>query len=457
MKNRRLLSLTLFLSAIAPSILLSQSLKMKSVRIWDSEKANFSGFVNVEVSQGKIVSIQQAKEIPNPGFILPGFCDASVTIGANAVGGKTSKGELPKVLLGYLSAGFSHIESVADPNLAPLLKEMAKSKWNGPILSQSQKPNLYPELNVGDGAIYQSGLKGTFDPKRNRHFPIFLKEMDNRGFSQTELFSKRKEVEENGHLALAYTFADKTSWEDALDTGFSVLFHPMPEGTNLFRAQKRNFLWAPMFGILYLQELKKNPEVWKEEQTHWAKLNPHYAKYWKESLVPEEENSESFPTIPFSVFASQFQLERETHSNLLFASGAGHLGLFPGQAAIVEVKLWESLLQSDVKKEERQNESPSNFWDSVFGRKTYTILSIPKDEESLPIIRRRIIQTLTETTCQYLGADHGGKLRVGGPAHFSILTENPLKRTSGIFPIESMVLGGKLVYTSKPTKEGTAK
>lgn len=457
MKNRRLLSLTLFLSAIAPSILLSQSLKMKSVRIWDSEKANFSGFVDLEVGQGKILSMKPASPKPNPEYLLPGFCDASVTISANGQGGKTNKAELSRVFLGFLSAGFSHIESVGDPNLTSLQSEIVRSKWNAPILSQTQKPHLYPDLEVGDGSNYQSGLKGNWDSKRNGHVPIFLKEKENRGFSQTELFAKRKELESNGKLAVAYTFADKTSWEDALDTGFTVLFHPMPEGTNLYRTQKRDFLWAPLFGILYLQELKRKPEVGKEEAVTWAKVHPYFGKVWKENLIWETENSEETESEPFSLYASQFRLETETHSNLLFASGSGHWGLFPGQAAVVEVMLWESLLQEAKKKEEKPNVASKGFWESLFGNKSYTLLPTNRDEESLPQVRRRIIQTLTQTTCQYVGADHGGRLRVGGPAHFSILSENPLKRASGIFPIESMVLGGKLVYTSKPTKEGTAK
>ncbi|TGL22501.1 hypothetical protein EHQ46_07265 [Leptospira yanagawae] len=457
MKNRRLLSLTLFLSAITPTILLSQSLKMKSVRIWDSEKANFSGFVDLEVSQGKILSIKPAGEKPNPEFLLPGFCDASVTLSANGQGGKTNLSELSKVFLGFLSAGFSHIESVGDPSLTSLQALMVKSKWNAPILSQSQKPHLYSELEVGEGTNYQSGLKANFDPKRNGHTPIFLKEKDNGGFSQTELFAKRKELEANGKLAIAYTFADKTSWEDALDTGFSVLFHPMPPGTNLYRTQKRDFFWAPLFGILYLQELKRNPSMGKEEEILWGTLSPYFGKVWKGNLSWELEPSEQDEFTPFSVYASQFRSERETHSNLLFASGTGHWGLFPGQAAVVEVRLWENLLQESGNIGEKPKLESKGFWDSIFGKRSEMILPTQKDVDSLPRVRRHIIQTLSEKTCQYLGADHGGRLRVGGPAHFSILTENPLKRASGIFPIESMVLGGKLVYTSKPTKEGTAK
>ncbi|TGL59840.1 hypothetical protein EHQ62_15855 [Leptospira jelokensis] len=456
MKNRRLLSLTLFLSAITPTILLSQSLKMKSVRIWDSEKANFSGFVDLEVGQGKILSIKPAVPKPNPEFLLPGFCDASVTLSANGQGGKTNLSELSKVFLGFLSAGFSHVESVGDPNLNSLQPLVLKSKWNAPILTQSQKPHLYSELEVGEGSNYHSGLKGNFDPKRNSHTPIFLKEKENRGFSQTELFAKRKELESNRKLAIAYTFADKTSWEDALDTGFSVIFHPMPEGTNLYRTQKRDFLWAPLFGILYLQELKRNPTLGKEEEILWGTLSPYFGKVWKGNLGWEEP-SENESLTPFSVYASAFRSERETHSNLLFASGAGHWGLFPGQAAVVEVRLWENLLQESANLGESQESESKGFWDSLFGKRTDKILPTHRDVDSLPAVRRRLIQTLTEKTCQYVGADHGGRIKLGGPAHFSILTENPLKRPSGIFPIESMVLGGKLVYTSKPTKEGTAK
>ncbi|TGM73259.1 hypothetical protein EHR01_18880 [Leptospira mtsangambouensis] len=459
MKNRRLLSLTLFLSAFAPTILLSQNLKMKSVRIWDSEKSNFSGFLDLEVVQGKIISIKEGTVVPHPKYLLPGFCDASVTIGSNGRGGKTSRDELSTYLLGYLAAGFSHIESVGDPTLVPLQNEITKSKWISPILTQSQKPALYEELSAGEGGLYTSGLVLSFDSKRNRHLPIFLKEAENRGFSQTELFAKRREGEEKGYLPVAYTFADKTSWEDALDTGYAVIFHPMPEGTNLYRAQKRDFLWAPMLSVLYLQSLRANPEQWKAEVSLWSDLHSVFGSRWKDALAvnAEEEEGTVFPANSFSEYQATFQTEAEIKRNLLFASGAGHWGLFPGQAAIVEIRLWESLL---TKPKERKLDPVANrpgFWASLFGSFSQNLVPTNADPDSLPQIRREIIQTLTWKTCSYLGADHGGRIRTGGPAHFSIHNENPLKRASGIFPIESMVLGGKLVYTPKPTKEGTAK
>ncbi|PJZ85257.1 hypothetical protein [Leptospira harrisiae] len=459
MKNRRLLSLTLFLSAFAPTILLSQNLKMKSVRVWDSEKSNFSGFIDLEVVQGKILSIKEGTSVPRPKYLLPGFCDASVTIGSNGRGGKTSHDELASYLSGYLAAGFSHIESVGDPSFAQVQSEINKSKWFSPIVTQSQKPALYEELSQGEGALYTSGLGLSFDSKRNRHLPIFLKEVENRGFSQTELFAKRREGEEKGYLPVAYTFGDKTSWEDALDTGYAVIFHPMPDGTNLYRAQKRDFLWAPMLSVLYLQSLRANPDQWKAEVLVWSELHSVFGSRWKDTATvdSDEEEGTPFRADSFLEYRDTFQAEAEVKRNLLFASGAGHWGLFPGQAAIVEVRLWESVL---AKPKERKLDLVANrtgFWSSVFGSFSTNLLPTNSDPESLPQIRREIIQTLTLKTCQYLGADHGGKIRVGGPAHFSIHDENPLKRASGIFPIESMVLGGKLVYTPKPIKEGTAK
>nr|WP_232369470.1 hypothetical protein [Leptospira abararensis] len=433
---------------------------MKSVRIWNSEKANFGGFIDLEVVQGKIISLKEGTPIVHPKYLLPGFCDASVTLGSNARGGKTSREDLPTYLSGYLAAGFSHVESVADPNLSNVQNEIIKSKWFSPILTQGQKPALYSELSLGEGANYVSGLGLTADTKRNRHLPIFLKEVENRGFSQTELYAKRREGEEKGYLPLAYTFADKTSWEDALDTGFPVIFHPMPEGTNLYRAQKRDFLWAPMLSVLYLQNLKTNPELWKTEIQIWANLHSVFGARWKDLLSTESEPAEEEiapKESSFSEYEATFQREAEARRNLLFASGAGHWGLFPGQAAIVEVRLWEALLAKPM---ERKVESPSGrpgFWASLFGSFSPGLLSTNADPETLPQIRREIIQTLTLRTCSFIAADHEGKIRIGGPAHFSVHDENPLKRASGIFPIESMVLGGKLVYTPKPTKEGTTK
>nr|WP_244279887.1 hypothetical protein [Leptospira brenneri] len=431
---------------------------MKSVRIWDSEKANFGGFVDLEVAQGKVISFREGTPVSNPKYLLPGFCDASVTLGANARGGKTNRDELPTYLSGYLAAGFSHIESVGDPNLTQVQNEITKSKWFSPIFTQSQKPALYSEIAIGQSSLYHSGLGLVPDPKRNRHLPIFLKEVENRGFSQTELYAKRREGEEKGYLPVAYTFSDKTSWEDALDTGFAVIFHPMPAGTNLYRTQKRDFRWAPMLSVLYIQNLKSNPEVWKEEIEVWSKLHSVFGARWKDSFSIESEPGEDSDSVPnFSEYQSTFQTEAEARKNLLFASGAGHFGLFPGQAAIVEVRLWEALL---TKKWGERTSAPigkPGFWASFFGSFSPNLQTTNLDPETLPQIRREILQTLTLKTCSFVGADHEGKIRVGGPAHFSVHNENPLKRPSGIFPIESMVLGGKLVYTPKPTKEGTAK
>ncbi|MDF3822479.1 hypothetical protein P3G55_21440 [Leptospira sp. 96542] len=460
MKTSRLLSLTIFLSAIAPTILLSQSLKIKSVRIWDSEKANFGPVSDLEVQKGKVHSITLSKDVQNPQFILPGFCDASVTLGANSLGGKSSREDIPQRLQGFLAAGFSHVESVGDPDLGPLLSEIQKSKWNSPILSQTQRPIVYDAITLETTAQYQSGFPKGKDSKRNFHTPIFLKEKDGEGFSQTDLFQFRKDSEARGEMPIVYTFADKTSWEDALDTGFSTIFHPMPKGTNLARMQTRDFYWSPMMATLYLPALKAQGLEAKSEWEDWSKSHALYRDVWKSQWESglSESADENLTTLAMYEDAVSTFKALSPNSKLLFASGSGHYGLFPGQAAIVEIGIWEKTFpKSKTQSQSFYGSEKIGFFTRFFGSRQRQIRKVADDPETLFGVRRAIIQILTKDTCQFLGANHAGVLKVGSFAHFSIWKENPLKRREGIFPIESMVLGGKLVYTHKPQREGTAK
>lgn len=453
MKNLTSLALIFLISAFAPPILLSQSLKIKQVRIWDSEKRNFGPVSEIEVERSRIKSVKPLQTTGPIKFLLPGFCDASVHMGKNGLGGNTRPEDLAFQLRSYVSAGFSHILSIGDPDLGPLEREITKQKWQSPILIQAQKPLIYSDFTLENDKLYQNKTPVQIDPKRSDILPIFLKEKEDRGFNQNQLFEIRKDIVSQKKKPIVFTFGDPTSWEDSLDTGHNVLFHPMPETTKLKQIQKRGFYWAPMISTLYLSELLESPEKKNQLAAVLSPLHSSFSERGKESflaLSPEDRLDRK--GIGFQEAFAVFQ-DRKDQVQLVFASGAGHLGLLPGTAAVVEILLWEEALKYK-KAKEVGNLGSEHWFFRIFiqpFQKNISLALPNPDPETIPEHRRDMIQSLTETTCRLIGADHNGKIEVGGPAHFSIVSENPLFRNSGIFPIESMVVGGKLVYTPKPS------
>lgn len=474
MKNRRLpcFLFLIYLSAFSPSLLLSQNLKMLGVRVWESEKKQFGEVSDLEVIGGKIRSITpKTTNSREPiRYILPGFCDASVTIGANSFGGETGREILPQLLLGFLATGFSHVESVGDGDLTKVKDEILKSKIIGPFILQSQKPWVY-EANFRENSpskdqYFALGLEsksleaGEGKKDRSRHQPIFLKKAEGQSFPQTTLFQWKSKWDKQGYTPIAYTFADRLAWEDALDTGFPVIFHPMPANANLSQVQTRQFLWAPLLNVSYFLSLKNDP---KSLTVRLQQIGDHFP-YFKEKFLsnfteglPDNVDSEK-SNLAKSEFYSLWEIFRREHrkERLLFASGSGHWGSFPGVGAIQEISLWEASWKTLAKEEESLAEEETlPWWKRIFSRPEFSEIRKPeRDPETLPVERKELVQILTEKTCGFIGADHEGKISVGKPAHFSVFKENPLKKPLGIFAIESMVLGGKLVYTPKPEKVG---
>ncbi|WP_411821782.1 hypothetical protein [Leptospira sp. 'Mane'] len=452
---------------------MSQNLKMLGVRVWESEKKQFGEVSDLEVNAGKIRSItpktSNSKEPIR--YILPGFCDASVTIGANSFGGQTNREILPQLLLGFLATGFSHVESVGDGDLTKVKEEVLKSRMTGPFILQSQKPWVY-DANFKEDAppkeqYFALGLDsksleaGDGKQNRSRHQPIFLKKAGGQSFPQTTLFQWKSRWDKQGYTPIAYTFADRLAWEDALDTGFPVIFHPMPGNANLSRVQTRQFLWAPLMNVSYFLSLKNDPKSLSVRLQQIGESFPYFKeKFLSNFLAGLEENGDfEKANREKSEFYSLWETFRKEHKKerLLFASGSGHWASFPGVGAIQEISLWETAWNTIAKEEERKKETEISlpWWKRIFARPdTEELGKIRKDPDTLPSERKELVQILTEKTCGFIGADHEGKIAIGKPAHFSVFKENPLKKPLGIFAIESMVLGGKLVYTPKPEKVG---
>lgn len=446
---------------------------MVGVRVWDAEKKTFGEISDIEIQKGLIKSIRPSsvakKDVVR--YLLPGFCDASVTISANALGGEMSKEALPFHLLSFLSTGFSHVESVADPNLQAVKEEISKGRLIGPIISQSQKPVLLPTHFPEEDRptkqyqlVTELGSTPTFFQEkedRSKRLPVFLKRSQNNSYPQTELFRLRTEAEKNGLKPVVYSFIDPLSWEDAIDSGYQIIFHAIPPNTNLGLIQRRSYIWSPMLNITYIKSLKEDPETLKRKFKAIAKRHKVYSEKFSDTF-DAALNSTGDPT-KASLSKKEFlDLKRAMVSfpkdRLLFSSGSGHFGSYPGVGAILESELWlESWKQSpEVKDTLGEVETEPSFWQKIWGslRGEMVLQKTNADPETLSPERMALVDILTRKTCNFLGADHKGLIKEGGPAHFSVHTQNPFVSPLGIFAIESMVLGGKLVYTPKPEKVG---
>ncbi|TGL57090.1 hypothetical protein EHQ58_14955 [Leptospira ognonensis] len=452
---------------------MSQNLKMIGVRVWDTEKKSFGEISDIEIQKGLIKSIRPSsiakKEMVR--YLLPGFCDASVTLSSNSLGGEMTKEALPFHLLGFLSTGFSHVESVADPNLQAVREEISKGRLIGPIISQSQKPVLLPSHFPEDDRPtkqYQfvSELGTTpslFHEKEDRSkiLPVFLKRSQNNSYPQTELFRLRAEAEKNGLKPVIYSFIDPLSWEDAIDAGYEIIFHAIPPKTNLGLIQRRSYTWSPMLNITYIKSMKEDPENLKKKFRAIAKHHKVYSGKFAETFEAAL-NATGDPTKASLSQREFLELEKAMiafpKDRLLFSSGSGHFGSYPGVGAILESELWlQSWKQSpQVKKVSIEEEKEPSFWKKIWGSLSGERLlqKTNIDPETLSPEGMALVDILTRKTCNFLGADHKGLIKEGGPAHFSVHTQNPFVGPLGIFAIESMVLGGKLVYTPKLEKVG---
>ncbi len=446
---------------------------MVGVRVWNPEKKSFGELSDIDIQKGQIKSIKPTgntkKDITR--YLLPGFCDASVTLSVNSMGGEMTKEALPSHLLGFLSTGFSHVESVADPNLDKLKEEIERGRLVGPLVSQSHKPILLPtHFPSEDKPLKQYDLLSIIErivplsnggENRSKIVPVFLKRSQNNSYSQTELFYLRTELRKKGLVPVVYSFIDPLSWEDALDSGFDVIFHLIPPNANLEPIQRRNYLWSPMMNITYLKSLKDDPLTLKSKLNELSKFHPVFVDKFYESFIPSlPENGDSSKAkisekefIAFREGMKEFPKER-----LLFSSGAGHYSSFPGMGAILEADLWLQIWKNQSFQEEvlAREENEVSFWQRLLGKlRKERILEKPHvDPESVIADQMELVDVLTRKTCNFLKADHKGLIQEGGPAHFSVHKRNPFVTRLGIFAIESMVLGGKLVYTPKPEKVG---
>ncbi|WP_108975803.1 hypothetical protein [Leptospira ryugenii] len=437
---------------------------MKSVRVWSSETKSFGSISDIEVQEGRIKVISQAKQSQGESirYLLPGFCDASVSLANNARGGESNRETIAVQLTSHLSSGFSHILSVGDPNLKRLQEEIQKGRMFGPYLIQSQRPlllgshipnekketKLYREFSEREESKWSQWI----EPDRANFFPIFLKRHREDSFPKRDLYRIRVWAERKGLVPIVYSFVDPLAWQDALDSGYPVVFHAMTRETDLPELQTRNYLWAPLFALSRAQSWKENPKAIRQTLQSFSELQTQSHQKLVEpfllGLSSDDTSSES-EADPFMGLGVPFQGFPE--ERLLFASGTGNYALFPGTAALWEADIW--LRWKEERRREDELDPPeesSHFFDRIFfWSSPKRIRKTHRDPNSRQEERIQLLETLSKRTCRFLKADHGGEIKVGGPAHFSVHTENPLKSRMGIFKIESMVLAGKLVYTPK--------
>ena len=135
--------------------------KLENVRYFDFEKNSFSNPVDIEIINGKLHSIlPNSSGLEIASYVLPGFCDTSVHLGFNSVGGLMDEKSGKLALSSFLAHGFTHLIS---QNPTPWMKKLENDIQRGKISSPEirytgkiiiSKTKEYPEL---PGDLYYQG------------------------------------------------------------------------------------------------------------------------------------------------------------------------------------------------------------------------------------------------------------------------------------------------------------
>ncbi|WP_367897887.1 hypothetical protein AB3N61_14120 [Leptospira sp. WS58.C1] len=406
----------------------ADSWSWSGVYLVQPETLEYSGPVQIQVKDGLVEKISSSPSSKDPLFILPGFCDSHVTLGANSLGGWKERSELESDLKQFLLHGFTHIQSIADPPWAGELSLIRKKNSQYPSISVLP-PVLIPESKEISGSK-ASGYKILKSPEeamsslsgKKGKIHIFLRHNEGETFEVDGklLYRMRSEAEKNGLELSVSTFGEEFANWEALSSETKVLYHPIPE-TSSIRPVAHNLvkqIWAPLFGI-YFTRKGIGTSSFVEEWEKWTQWSPTFGE--------RALSKEVLSTIPGLSESEREEAEKEYESYLAFlrarknlslrillGSGAGHQLQFPGISGWKELRILSELLG-------------------------------PKEA----------LRAATETTCQYLGAAHEGKIRVGKPAHLLIFREDPLQNWDKLKTLRTVVTERVKTEISSPEKKKT--
>jgi hypothetical protein len=397
--------------------------------------ASFSEVSDLYIQNGVLSRIIESKQKEGIRYVLPSFCDAHVTLGANATGGQNSLNGIRTSLKSLVLHGFTHIQSIADgPWIYKIKSEIDSGKMIGPRITISNRPLIPKSAEVKDVSdlLYftadnkDSTLKEFQSQlaKSEKTIHIFNRYNEDASFSfDSELLHQlRLDAREKNKILTIYTFADRISILDALISGNRYLAHPilfemqneiakqhiqelnLIPLLNVYRNMQLNAV-EEGDGILELEFLKKKSKFFLD----------NYSASYESALKTEIEETElENRKSNYSSFLKFIEKNPILKDKMILGSGAGNHLSFPGISGIQELKILAKIL---------------------------------KPSEGLFLIP-------TRNSCSYLGTAYNGTLAVGKEANLLILKENPVKNIDALFQIEQVIQNGKLLrFDSLPAKK----
>ncbi len=457
--------LVYFFSTEVQTELWAQNLTISGVRIWISSKQTFSPPKDLRIQKGILVSVRDsATKLEKSFFALPGFCDAYTTLGVNPWGGEANPESVKMALLGFLSAGFTQIESVGDGKWVQRVQGyISRNDWKGPLILQSVPPvvpdsgfPISPDLYFT--ARSDEEIQKYLLDRRAGRVHIFHRKIGSYIPDLRFLYKLRVNLPSEGRWIL-HTFADPISGREALATGWDTIFHPIAFDAPRF--QMENILWAPLMGIYYYQA-KRSKRDWEEERAEGIEMSPFFQLTYGEisqSLgEPLPEDSLALAKALYKEYESQFLSRSYMSGRLIFASGTGHPLVYPGLGGIRESEIWENAMahwEREISEENPEISRTENFggfeqflrW--IVFREERVLQRVSTEPSKVPKYRLDLLKALTEDTCAFLSVPYRGRIQEGEESHLLLYDRNPLEKKGGIHNPVSVYVRGNHVYGKK--------
>ncbi|TGK22339.1 hypothetical protein EHO61_00735 [Leptospira fluminis] len=426
----RILFFTNLILLCSVGSLRAQSWNWKGVFVLEPGSLEYKGPVDLSVKDGLVEKIVPSSKEGTPLYLLPGFCDANVTLGANSLGGQKDKKELEEDLHSFLLHGFVLVQSVADANWAEEFARYRRQKGEFPqILSSSpvwiaDSPELrgsetdrkgykilHSAVEAMQAVASRSGGKAHIFL---RHDPGELFQLDGHLLYRMRAKADSQKLE----LSVSSFGEEFATWE-ALSAGVHVLYHPIPETASIAPVSGNlvQSYWGPMFGVYYNQKQVGTSEF-SAEWDHLLSWSPKFREKaptaeWISSLKGLKEKEKAEADQEYDSYLAFLNARKNLALKILLASGAGNYLTFPGIAGWKEISLLSKILG-------------------------------PKEA----------LRAATETTCTYLGAAHEGKIRTGKSAQFLVFEEDPLTDWGKLRSLKTIVTERKKteIAPAKKTK-----
>lgn len=395
---------------------------------------SFSETSDLYIQNGRISKISPSKTEDLIRYVIPSFCDAYVTLGADAVGGQNDLQGIKTALKSLLLHGFTHIQSVADgPWIYKIKSDVDSGKILGPKIIISGKPMipkssetrdisdlLYFTVDKNDLALFELARQVA---DNSNSINIFSRHNDDEVFYfDSEILNQmRLKAKDKNKFLTIHTFADRISILDALISGNRYIAHPI------------SFKMQSEIALQHIEELHLIPILNVYRNLHFndkeegdglhelaflrknsSFFNEYYASSYESNLKSNQEqgNIETKET-EYKSYVKFIKKNPILKDDLILGSGAGNRLSFPGVSGIQELKILSKILELDE----------SFFY-------------IP-----------------TRNSCSYLQQHYKGILTVGSEANLLVLKENPVKNINTLFQIEQVFQDGKPVGFNLPAKK----